>query len=113
MPHQGRNVFAALPQWWQQDRKHIETVIEVTTKFATLHHLHQALGLDVRRGRRHELRPRNSVPLSASWKRPILCAIAPVNAPFSWPKSSLSSGSNGIAAQSSFTHGRPRRELVL
>src|SRR5258708_12462190 len=41
MPHQGRNVFAALPQWWQEDRKHIETVIEVTTKFATLHHLHQ------------------------------------------------------------------------
>ena len=32
----------------------------------------------------------NSVPLSASSKRPILRVTAPVNAPFSWPKNSFS-----------------------
>ena len=31
---------------------------------------------------------RNSVPPSASSKRPLRCASAPVNAPFSWPNSS-------------------------
>jgi len=52
-------------------------------------------------------------PLSANSKRPIFCAIAPVKAPFSWPNSSLSSRSNGIAAQFSFMKGRPHRELRL
>ena len=51
------------------------------------------------------------MPLSASSKRPISCEIAPVNAPFSWPKSSFSSRSSGMAAQFSFTNGRPHREL--
>src|SRR2546429_3997049 len=31
---------------------------------------------------------KKSVPLSASSKRPIFCAMAPVNAPRSWPKRS-------------------------
>src|SRR6266446_10637379 len=38
---QRRNVFAALPQRWQWDRKHIQTVVEVATKFVPLHHVNQ------------------------------------------------------------------------
>ena len=41
MRHQGRDVFPARPQGWQPEGKNIETVVEVTTKFATLHHLRQ------------------------------------------------------------------------
>src|SRR6516162_4795808 len=47
---------------------------------------------------------RNSVPLSASSKRPVFWAMAPVNAPFSWPNSSLSRSPSGIAAQFSLTN---------
>ena len=54
---------------------------------------------------------RNSVPPWASSKRPIRCAIAPVNAPFSWPNSSLSSRPVGMAAQFSLTNVRLRRGL--
>src|SRR5713101_79712 len=38
---QRRNVFPALPQRWQRDRKHIQTVVEVATKFVPLHHVNQ------------------------------------------------------------------------
>ncbi len=31
---QRRNVFPTLPQRWQWDRKHIQTVVEITAKFA-------------------------------------------------------------------------------
>src|SRR5271156_5362497 len=41
MCHQGWDVFAALPQWWQQDGEDIQTVVEVATKFASIHHLRQ------------------------------------------------------------------------
>src|SRR6266849_708258 len=41
MRDQGWNVFAALPQWWQKDGEHIQTIVEVTAKFASLHHLRQ------------------------------------------------------------------------
>src|SRR5271169_2569631 len=41
MRHQGRNILAALPQWWQQDGEDIQTVVEVATKFASTHHLRQ------------------------------------------------------------------------
>ena len=47
MRHQGRNVFAARPQWGQQDRKHIQAVVEVAAKFASLYHVRQ---IPVRRG---------------------------------------------------------------
>ncbi len=40
-----------------------------------------------------------SVPPSAVCKRPFAGAHAPVKAPLSWPKSSLSSKAAGIAAQ--------------
>jgi len=42
---------------------------------------------------------RKSVPPLASSRSPAFCARASVKAPFSWPKSSLSSSSRGMAAQ--------------
>jgi len=56
---------------------------------------------------------RNKVPVSAISKRPILCATAPVKAPFSCPKSSLSNRSKGMAEQLTFTNGCPQCELML
>ena len=52
---------------------------------------------------------RKIVPPSAISKRPLRVARAPVNAPFSWPNSSLSSSSAGIAPQLIGTNGRSRR----
>ena len=54
---------------------------------------------------------RNSVPPCASSTRPGLRDAAPVNAPFSYPNSSLSSSVSGSAAQWSFTSGPARRGL--
>jgi hypothetical protein len=48
---------------------------------------------------------RNSVPRSASSKQPSRRSEAPVNAPFSCPKISLSSSVSGIAAQLIGTNG--------
>ena len=42
---------------------------------------------------------RNSVPFSASRNAPERSLVAPVNEPFTWPNSSLSSRSAGMAAQ--------------
>ena len=47
---------------------------------------------------------RNRVPPIACSNRPILRVTAPVNAPFSWPNSSLSSRFSGIAAQLTATN---------
>src|SRR5882762_9736886 len=41
MFHQCRNVFTAPPQRWQGERKHIQTVVEVASKFVALHHINQ------------------------------------------------------------------------
>ena len=41
MGHQRRDVFTARAQGWQGEGKHIETVVEVTTKFVSLYHLRQ------------------------------------------------------------------------
>ena len=54
---------------------------------------------------------RNSVPRCASSNLPGLRAAAPVNAPFSWPKSSVSSRFSGIAAQLMATNGPSARGL--
>jgi hypothetical protein len=142
MCDQSRNVFPALPQRWQWDRKNIQTVIEIAAKFVALHHVNQiSVGrsykpnvhlvspsaaqaleflffktrssLGCSPGGRSPTSSRKSVPLSANSKRPTFCAIAPVKAPLSWPKSSLSSRSNGMAAQFNFMNGRPHRELRL
>jgi hypothetical protein len=48
---------------------------------------------------------RKSVPPSASSNRPFLRAVAPVNAPFSYPNSSDSISVSGSAAQLTFTNG--------
>ncbi len=45
------------------------------------------------------------VPPFAAWKRPMRVAIAPVNAPLAWPKSSLSSRFSGMAPQLTATKG--------
>ena len=55
---------------------------------------------------------RKIVPPSASSNLPRRSAAAPVNAPFSWPNSSLSISSVGIAAQLTLTNG-PGRERAL
>jgi hypothetical protein len=54
---------------------------------------------------------RNSVPRSASSKQPSRRSTAPVNAPFSWPKISLSSSVSGMAAQLIGTNGICARGL--
>ena len=48
---------------------------------------------------------RKSVPPSACSNFPIRCFVAPVKEPFSWPKSSLSMSSEGMAAQLTSTRG--------
>jgi hypothetical protein len=52
------------------------------------------------------------VPWCASSKRPIRRALASVNAPASWPKSSLSSSCPDIAAQLTMT-GQDRVKAFL
>ena len=49
---------------------------------------------------------RKRVPPVASSNFPTLVAMAPVKAPFSWPKSSDSRSSAGMAAQLTATKGR-------
>ena len=39
--HQRRNVFTARPQRRQRDRKYIQTIVEIATKFVALHHFNQ------------------------------------------------------------------------
>ena len=55
---------------------------------------------------------RKSVPPAASRKRPGRDSIAPVKAPRSWPNSSLSSSSRGIAAALTATKGPAARPLA-
>ena len=51
------------------------------------------------------------MPPSASSNRPRLRAVAPVKAPRSWPNSSVSISSGGIAAQLTLTNGLSARAL--
>ena len=50
-------------------------------------------------GSSSQISSRKSVPPSARCTAPILSLTAPVKAPFTWPKSSLSIRSRGMAAQ--------------
>jgi hypothetical protein len=52
---------------------------------------------------------RKSVAPSAISNLPRLAAVAPVNAPRTWPKSSDSINSSGMAAQLTSTKGAPER----
>ncbi len=54
---------------------------------------------------------RKRVPWSASWKSPFFSRTAPVKAPRSWPKSSLSSRFSGIAPQLTDRKRRAARGL--
>ena len=45
------------------------------------------------------------MPLSATWNLPLRWLIAPVNAPFTWPKSSLSATDSASAAQFKYSSG--------
>ena len=56
---------------------------------------------------RSPISSRKMVPPSASSKRPIFRAMAPVKAPFSWPKSSLSTSDGEIAPQLTVTSDPP------
>ena len=55
---------------------------------------------------------RNTVPPSADSIRPRFCRSAPVNAPRSWPNSSLSSSVSGSAEQVMFMNGFDARLLL-
>ena len=55
---------------------------------------------------RSPISSRNSVPPLASSNLPMRCCSAPVNEPFSWPKSVLSTSSRGIAATFTAMNGR-------
>ena len=54
---------------------------------------------------------RKIVPPSACMNLPILSPVAPVNAPATWPNSSLSSSVSGSAPQATSTNGLSRRAL--
>ena len=55
---------------------------------------------------------RKIVPPSAASNRPIRRSVAPVNAPFSWPNSSLSRSVDGSAAQCTARNGARDRGLA-
>ena len=59
-----------------------------------------------------EISSRNRVPPEAVSNFPGFCRSAPVNAPFSWPNSSLSKSVSGIAPQSTATNGAEARGLA-
>ena len=52
------------------------------------------------------------MPPSATSNRPRFLATAPVKAPRSWPNSSLSISSGGMAAQLTFTNGPAATALL-
>ena len=52
------------------------------------------------------------MPPDASSNAPMRRSVAPVNEPFSWPNSSLSSRFDGIALQSTTTNGAAARALA-
>ncbi len=118
------NIFAPVAQGWQGERRHVEAIEQILAKAAggdgpfeiDMSRRDDAdVDLDVfpsadtRDGfflqDAEELRlcahgkladsSRKSVPLSACSKRPMRRTSAPVKAPFSWPKSSLSSSVSG------------------
>ena len=133
-----RNVFFAVPQRRNTDRKDIQPLVQVTAKFLVRNHFleiaircrHQAdIHLPCMRAAEtfkfhapaepaaasaesqvgmSPTSSKNRVPWSASSSRPILEVIAPVNAPFSWPNSSLSTRPVGIAADFSSRSARRR-----
>jgi hypothetical protein len=140
MAHQDGNVGGAVAQRRRKDRKNLEAVKEVAAEFLFRDHFGQiAIGggdeahvdgdgpraaqaldlallqsaqqfrLQVERQLAHLVEEERA--LVRQLQRPILRAMAPVNAPFSWPKSSLSSRPAGMAAQFSLIKVRSLRGL--
>ena len=133
---QGRDVLGALAQRRKPEWKHVQAVVEIAPEGPLADHLRRGPGSSRRPGARRRVivrepprrsnscscstrssfgwsssgmsptSSRNSVPPFASSKRPTRCAIAPVNAPRSCPKSSLSSSPVGMAAQLTLTKVR-------
>src|SRR5438445_8695744 len=142
MPHEQRDILRSLVQWRTVNGADVEPIEEVGSELllvdqhgeipirgrdqsgvraerAATPHLSNSRSCSTRRSfvwRSSGISPtssRKTVPALASSNRPMRCVIAPVNAPFSWPNSSLSSNPVGIAAQFSFTKAFERRGLRL
>ena len=141
MHRQERDVLGPLAQRGQVDPDHVEPVEQVGAEPALLDLVFEDLvrgrddpdvDLDASRSRRRARTCRvcntrsslawsaggmsptsssSSVPPSASSNRPILRRSAPVNDPFSWPNSSLSSSESFKTAQLSATNGPARRRV--
>ena len=88
---------------------HVDVDVAVVPDAADLELLERAEDLGLRGERHRADSSRRSVPPSASSKRPRRAFVAPLNAPRTCPKSSLSMRSSGMAAQLSVTNGLPAR----
>ncbi len=128
-PDQCRKILQPLTQWWNRHANHIQAVAKIAAKPSVLNLARQRTigrGDDSRihapddatrpsrrispscstrsslactRALSSATSSRKSVPPCASSNRPIRSAIAPVNAPRVWPKSSASTRSSAKAAQ--------------
>jgi hypothetical protein len=135
-------VFAALAQRRQVEPEHVEPVVEVLPEELLLHHLREVavgrrddagvhgdllraadgthLALLERAQELHLQRQRHLAHLVEEERAPVGLAKhpdvlleAPVNEPFSWPKSSLSTRSAGMAPQLTTTKGPELRSLLV
>src|SRR5215469_6263516 len=116
MQDQLTDILSTLSEGRNDDRKHVKPIVEITAKLTTCNHLGQVAmrnSFGWRASGKSPISSRKRVPVSAISKRPIFCATAPGKAPFSCPNNSLSKRSKGMAAQLSFTNGRPQRALRL
>jgi hypothetical protein len=140
--YQGRNVFTALSQRRQLDRKYIEAKVEVTAKFAISHHPRQVAMrcshepnihlvssaaaqtfefLFLQYAQQFGLQLRRNVADLVKEEGTFIGQLEPAKllcdcsskCTFSWPNNSLSRRSSGIAAQFSLMNGRPHRGLIL
>jgi hypothetical protein len=129
---QQRDVVGALAKRWHRDRKHVQPIEEIAAERAGLDRRLQVAvrGGDDAHVDAHRCAPSDALELAllqdteqcdlrlhrqladfveeegppcASSKRPRRRWVAPVNAPFSWPKSSDAMSSRGIAAQLTLT----------
>ena len=140
-PDERRDVLAAFAQRRQADRKHAQAIVEVGAESpardggSRSRCVAAITRTSTRAASRDDRRARTRLPAAraAAWpgaraadrrsrrgrscrrrrarSAPAACATAPVNAPFSWPNSSLSISVGGSAAQLTRTSAAPRRRL--
>jgi hypothetical protein len=91
----------------RREHAHVDVHDVLAADARDLARLERAQHLGLRDESMSPISSRKSVPPCACSKKPRFLACAPVNAPRSWPKSSLSMSSRGMAAQLTFTNGRP------